>query len=957
MLDKVKHFLFSKKQVTAQQTETTDSSNQQTWRNPKQPRATKLDEQEKIYSHQPGFSDFLPWVEYLEDSQCFLLEDGKSVGAVFDLIPIGTEGRTSDWLQNARDIVEDALQDSFDELDTEPWVVQFFCQDDNNFLPYLDQLADYIKPQAKGSTYSDYYLALTELHTKSITKSGGLFVDSQITKLPWRGQNRCTRLVIYRWLLPNHKIKEGEQSPEQVLNQTCEKVTVGLAGASIKANRIDAKGFYQWLMPWFNPSPKLTDDDPIDFYRKVPYLNRKANDPNDNELLDLPFDHDFAERLFFNEPRSDVEKGLWYFDDMPHKIVVVDQLRNPPKVGQLTGEIRVGDQLNAVFDRLPENTILSITMLVTPQDVLEDHLNLLFKKAIGDNIASTTTRSDVNNARGLIASKHKMYKGTIAFYVRADDEKLLRKRVIQLTNIITNAGLQPVRDGEEVAACNSYIRWLPMVFNPNEDRKNWYTRYIFAQHIANLAPLWGRSVGTGHPCISFFNRGGSPVTLDPLSQLDRAMNAHMLIFGPTGAGKSATLVAIIMQVMAVYRPRIFIIEAGNSFGLLGQFFKLQNISVNQVSLKQGSGITLAPYNDAKLLIEKPDIVATFEVDSDKPEDDLPTNDDEDEADSQRDILGELEIIARLMITGGEPKEDHRLTRADRSLIRQCILNAAELCVNENRSVLTEDIYKALKLVSQDTTLSETRRERINEMAESLLLFTQGMDGEIFNREGVTWPESDITVVDLATYAREGYEAQMAISYISLMNTVNNIAERDQYSGRPIIMITDEGHIITKNPLVAPYAVKITKMWRKLGAWFWLATQNLADFPNAAETMLTMIEWWCCLNMPKDEITAIARFKNLNEPQRQLLLSASKESRKYTEGVILSKRNEIMFRAVPPSLVLALAETEAHEKKERYDIMKEHKCSELEAVFIKAEMLDKSRGVETAPWRHFFNPYK
>ncbi len=79
---------------------------------------------------------------------------------------------------------------------------------------------------------------------------------------------------------------------------------------------------------------------------------------------------------------------------------------------------------------------------------------------------------------------------------------------------------------------------------------------------------------------------------------------------------------------------------------------------------------------------------------------------------------------------------------------------------------------------------------------------------------------------------------MSISYISLMNTVNNLAERDQYLGRPIIMVTDEGHIITKNPLLAPFVVKGTKMWRKLGAWFWLATQNLADFPTAARPCST-----------------------------------------------------------------------------------------------------------------------
>ncbi|CAM3379709.1 protein of unknown function [Xenorhabdus nematophila AN6/1] len=50
---------------------------------------------------------------------------------------------------------------------------------------------------------------------------------------------------------------------------------------------------------------------------------------------------------------------------------------------------------------------------------------------------------------------------------------------------------------------------------------------------------------------------------------------------------------------------------------------------------------------------------------------------------------------------------------------------------------------------------------------------------------------------------------------------------------------DEGHITTTNPLLSPYMTKVVKMWRKLGAWLWLATQNLADYPDTAEKMLNM----------------------------------------------------------------------------------------------------------------------
>lgn len=899
------------------------------WRNPRQPRATLADDA-ALYAHGPSFTDHLPWVEYLEDEQCFLLDDNRSVGALFELTPIGTEGREPDWLMTIRDAVEDALQDSFDELETSPWVVQFFCQDDCDFTPYLNRLTAYIQDRARGSAFTEAYLKLTRRHLRAVAKPGGLFDDKVVTHLPWRGNNRRVRLVLYRWIGADDD--ESGHAPAQALRQAGERIGAALRACGVCSQPVDVRGLYAWLLPWFNPVPVLTDETPEAFYARVAYPETGGG-----ESLELPFDHDFAERLFFSEPRSDTQRGLWYFDGQPHRVMVVDKLRRPPSIGQLTGETGKGDAINALFDQLPEGTVMNLTLVVKPQDVLEEQLNRLARKAIGENLASTQTRQDVEEARAIIGRQHKLYRGTLAFYLRGRDEQQLHQRSIGLANALLGAGLQPVREGDEVAACNSYIRWLPMAYNPRRDTRNWYTRLMFAQHLANLAPVWGRGTGTGHPGLTLFNRGGSPLSFDPLSRLDRAMNGHLLLVGPTGAGKSATLVTLLMQVMAVYRPRLFIVEAGNSFGLQGDYFSTLGLSVNKVQLKPGAPVSLAPYADAARLVEQPERVASLSVE-------VPDDESAVDHDEQRDILGELEITARLMITGGEAREEARMSRADRSLIRECILDAARTCVAAGHQVLTRDIRDALLRVAADPTLPDRRRERAQEMGESIDLFCQGFEGELFDREGTPWPESDVTIVDLATYAREGYEAQLSISYISLMNTVNNLAERDQYLGRPIIMVTDEGHIITKHPLLAPFVVKGTKMWRKLGAWFWLATQNLADFPNAAQTMLNMIEWWICLNMPLAEIEEIARFKKLSPAQKALLLSASKEPGKYTEGVVLSKNLETLFRAVPPSLYLALAQTEPEEKAARWNLMQQYGCSELEAAMRVATQIDQARGI-------------
>lgn len=99
----------------------------------------------------------------------------------------------------------------------------------------------------------------------------------------------------------------------------------------------------------------------------------------------------------------------------------------------------------------------------------------------------------------------------------------------------------------------------------------------------------------------------------------------------------------------------------------------------------------------------------------------------------------------------------------------------------------------------------------------------------------------------------------------------------------------------------------------------------------------------------DEVEKIARFRELNPAQKALMLSARKEAGKFTEGVILSKNMEVLFRAVPPSLYLALAQTEPEEKAERYRLMQQFGISELEAALKVSENIDRARGIEPLPY--------
>ena len=279
----------------------------------------------------------------------------------------------------------------------------------------------------------------------------------------------------------------------------------------------------------------------------------------------LPFGYDFAEQLTLSMPHSDEATSSWIFDNMPHTVVTVQSLRRAPDIGHFTAERQAGDQVYSLFDRLPEHTIMAITLTLKPQDTTRNHIAQIKRAAVGDSAEASITREDAEQVEREMAQGNKLYPASIAFYVRGDNQKALRNILNHLHALLLPNGLQPIAQEADLLSLDSYIRNLPMAYDADLDKSRRRSRLIFSRHIANLVPFYGRSRGTGHPGLVFYNRGAEPLVFDPLHRDDRKKNAHMLILGPTGAGKSALLVYLLQQMMARHRPRIFIIEAGASF--------------------------------------------------------------------------------------------------------------------------------------------------------------------------------------------------------------------------------------------------------------------------------------------------------------------------------------------------------------------------------------------------------
>ena len=75
------------------------------------------------YERPPSFTDLLPWMEYIPESKSFLLEDGLSMGALFEITPVGCEARTPVFMSQLRDAIQIAINESIPERDDAPWVL------------------------------------------------------------------------------------------------------------------------------------------------------------------------------------------------------------------------------------------------------------------------------------------------------------------------------------------------------------------------------------------------------------------------------------------------------------------------------------------------------------------------------------------------------------------------------------------------------------------------------------------------------------------------------------------------------------------------------------------------------------------------------------------------------------------------------------------------------------------
>ena len=889
--------------------------------------------------HGVSFTDYLPWVDYDEETGVFLLDDNVNVGAVFELAPVDIDGMPDDVIAEYERHLVNALHAI--PADPEyPWILQFYIQDEPvDERQIVTWLREYADQRARDTRLTRAWLETLERFYRQARK--GVFREPGTGKT-WRALTRTVRICIYRNAPRSHyfdkkgRPRAGAVAPAAELEQACEGFLHVLRQAGFGVRQMDGEAFYRWILPWLSPNPAGYDD-------VRDYLDDHPWPPREQRTLAF----DIGQAVVTNPPslmKSERPEsfGIYEFCGQLQRFISLQGIEQEPNPAALTGDQRLGNKRAAsIWDRLPEDCIYAATIVARPQEKLVDHAQEILAKT-----GSATYEQDlvVQQADDYLKNQvfgDRGYSVLSGIYVRAPDMETMHRRTRTAISAVSQ-GFSPIDPRDDPISDKMFLHMLPMSYSfAFDQQKALRSRLAYTRHIARILPVYGRGRGSGNPGCLWANRAGEIFAIDPYSKKDRKKTAHQLLFGPTGSGKSATLVFNALHGMAMRRPRQFFIEKGKSFSLLAQYYKAHGLTTSSVIFTTRANISLPPYAMAKQALEQ------VEENRNRPDPEglvsMEALEDEDyDDDEQRDYLGEMELLTQLMITGAQESEYRKMSRQDQFVIQRAIIQALEQSRREGTPhPIVSDVVRELEQISR-LEESEMRRDRVMEMAQSLRLWTQGLRGQYFNRYGEAWPEVDATFIDMGILTQDQNKDMLAVALVSLVNAITGIGEKYQYDPRETEVIGDEWHVIAKNPvLIKPFVFGV-KTWRKLGVWLTQATQNLDDYPDEAAVMLNLAEWWICLVMPTKEIADLSRFRRLSKEEQELLESASKEPGKYIEGVVMSDTVTSLFRVVMPGLALALAQTDNDEKVRRREIMREHDVSELEAAMMIANEIDEAR---------------
>lgn len=573
----------------------------------------------------------------------------------------------------------------------------------------------------------------------------------------------------------------------------CNGIAQALAAQNFCPEELNGQGFINWQYQLMNPvrcyniePPRYRPDMPIYECLKNPELT-----PSHQALNTVA---NFATV----QPTS---KGWVIQDsDYDYHVRAVSVLGKPPKAGpgmiQRAMRSIESESLITLNWYVPSKAkvltrLVARGRMIAAKKGLRMGDKLTLQKQI-DELEAVTEKVSAENVVG----REQFFDTSVHVCLMGFDEQRLDDQCQQLESLLWRIGYPEKKRGDAVvrtALPLNYVQQSRSLLRRDTPH--------LTESLSHMCPIFIEYQGVPDPGIIMNNRAGQPIYLDLFGSL--VVTGHSLICGTTGSGKSFAFNNILMGTRVKYRPKVWIIDKGDSYESLcvvlgGNYIRLATEPfIEPTTQRTIYPICINPYYLSR---------------DEDGNNELPGNDE---------VMFITDLLVMAMTTGNGDASRSVHAKTKPLLFKALSEFFAEWVEKRphDEPIMSDFIPKLIA-----TNFTDLRGE---DLAELLTLFYgKGPYAAIFDGKlQVDW-ENDFTVLETQRMAKSN---ALGIVTLALFRQIDLYCKYKLPKPRKKLIAVDEAWATLSSPTAAAALAGFYREMRKYNAGCLLISQTVGDF--------------------------------------------------------------------------------------------------------------------------------
>lgn len=341
----------------------------------------------------------------------------------------------------------------------------------------------------------------------------------------------------------------------KLFGQHCTEIEQGLAAYNFHPEVMTGQGFTDWHYGLMNPV-RSYEVEPPDYRPDIPILEALANPNIVNTRDSLSGIGTFA--------HVEPEMEGWTIHDRKTQYYV-----RPVSVMGKPGRSMPG-MLQQVMTGVEAESLITLNWTLPNPIVVASRLiirgRILAAKEtmrLGDAETRQRQRNDLEAARSKLTSENVSNRAqnfdlSVHINLMGFNKEVLDDQAMLLERRLWKVGHKEQLRGDAVVR-NS----MPLNFRKQSMKLLKRSIPHLTESVSHMAPLFIEYQGVSDAAILMNNRAGQPIFLDLFGK--EVATGHSLICGTTGSGKSFTFNNLLMALRVKYRPKVWIIDKGDSY--------------------------------------------------------------------------------------------------------------------------------------------------------------------------------------------------------------------------------------------------------------------------------------------------------------------------------------------------------------------------------------------------------